>query len=238
MTDLLFQKDSYLKEFEAEVIEIIEESVILDKTAFAYRGGGLQSDDGVLIAPSGDKYTVVEAYAKSGKILHKLDPSPDQGLINQIVSCKLNWEKRYKQMRMHTALHAMSSLLHKKYGSLVTGGNITPEKSRVDFEIDHLRQDRVQELFQEMKKIIDGDHKISVSFMKRDEALKDPELIRTKVNLIPESVKIIRVVDIENIDRQADGGVHVASTKEIGTLIPIKSENRGKNNKRLYFTIE
>ena len=238
MTDLLFQKDSYLKEFEAKVKAVEEDCVILDKTAFAYRGGGLQSDDGELTTSEGEKYSVIEAFSKSGKILHKLDPQPDQSLINQVVRCSINWEKRYKQMRMHTALHAISGLLYKKYGSTVTGGNITPEKSRVDFEIDHLRQDRVQEIIDEMIKIIDGDYKISVSFMARDEALKDPELIRTKVNLIPNSVKTIRIVDIENVDRQADGGVHVASTKEIGTIIPLKSENRGKNNKRLYFTIE
>ena len=238
MTDLLFQTDSYLKEFEAEIIAIEEDCVILDRTAFAYRGGGLQSDDGELVTSDGERYAVVEVFSKGGKILHKLEPQPIENLIKQRVKCSINWEKRYRQMRMHTALHAMSSLLYNKYGSHVTGGNITPEKSRVDFEIDHLRQERVEEIMVELKKIIDGDHKISVSFMARDEALKDPELIRTKVNLIPESVKTIRVVDIENVDKQADGGVHVASTKEIGTIIPLKSENRGKNNKRLYFTIE
>ncbi len=238
MTELLFQKDSYLKEFEAEVKAIEDDCVILDKTAFAYRGGGLQSDDGALITAEGDKYTVIEAFAKSGKVLHKLEPQPTQNIVNQIVKCTINWEKRYRQMRMHTALHAIAGLLHKKYGSVVTGGNITPEKSRVDFEIDHLRQERVEEIMSEMAKIVDGDYKTSVSFMAREEALKDPDLIRTKVNLIPDSVKIIRVVDIEDVDRQADGGVHVASTKEIGTIIPLKSENRGKNNKRLYFTIE
>ena len=238
MTDLLFQTDSYIKEFEAEIKAIEEDCVVLDRTAFAYRGGGLQSDDGELITSSGERYEVVEVFSKGGKILHKLEPQPNEVIVNQKVKCTINWEKRYRQMRMHTALHAMSSLLYKKYDSHVTGGNITPEKSRVDFEIDHLRQERVEEIINEMTKIIDGDHKISVSFMARDEALKDPALIRTKVNLIPESVKTIRIVDIENVDKQADGGVHVASTKEIGTIIPLKSENRGKNNKRLYFTIE
>ncbi|MCG3216526.1 MAG: alanyl-tRNA editing protein [Candidatus Heimdallarchaeota archaeon] len=238
MTELLFLKDSYIKDFEAIIINIEEDCIILDKTAFSYRGGGLQSDEGVLETSSGQKYSMIEAFSKSGKILHKISPEPDSSLAGQKVNCKINWVKRYRQMRMHTALHAISGLLHKKYGSTVTGGNITPEKSRVDFEIDHLRQERVQEIIEEMKIIVKGDHKISTSFMERDEALKDPELIRTKVNLIPPSVKKIRVVDIEDVDRQADGGVHVSSTKEIGTIIPIKSENRGKNNKRLYFTVE
>lgn len=141
-------------------------------------------------------------------------------------------------MRMHTALHALSGLLFKKYGSTVTGGNITPEKGRVDFEIDHLKQERVDELVIEINKILAGDHQISISYMAREEALKIPDLIRTKVNLIPESVKVLRIVEIKGVDIQADGGVHVANTKEIGEFISLKSENRGKNNKRLYFTVK
>ena len=112
------------------------------------------------------------------------------------------------------------------------------KKARVDFEIDHLRQERVEEIKNAINQIIAEDHKISVHFMPREEALKHPELIRTKVNLIPDYVKIIRVVEIESVDIEADGGVHVASTKEIGEFVPLKSENRGKNNKRLYFTVK
>ncbi|MFW9852286.1 MAG: alanyl-tRNA editing protein [Candidatus Thorarchaeota archaeon] len=238
MTKLLFQTDSYLKEFEAEIIAIEDDAIILDKTAFCYRGGGLQSDTGVLITSKNQKYDVKEVLFRKGKVLHFLSQSPSNEMLGDKVKCVIDWDDRYRQMKMHTALHSISSLLYKKYKSLVTGGNITPEKARVDFEIDHLRQDRVQEIEQEMKRIIEEGHDVSISFMKREEALKDPELIRTKVNLIPESVKIIRIVEIKDVDKQADGGVHVANTREIGEFKPLKSENRGKNNKRLYFTIE
>ena len=238
MTELLFQTDSYIKEFEAEIIEVEEDAIILDKTAFSYRGGGLQSDTGVLTTSQKQNYIVKEVIFKKGKVLHQLSPSPPSNLVGEKVKCKIDWENRYRQMKMHTALHSISSLLYKKYNSLVTGGNITPEKSRVDFEIDHLKQERVQEIEKDMKRIIEEGHEVSISFMEREEALKDPELIRTKVNLIPESVKIIRIVEIKDVDKQADGGVHVANTKEIGVFKPLKSENRGKNNKRLYFTIE
>jgi misacylated tRNA(Ala) deacylase len=238
MTELLFQTDSYIKEFDAEIIAIEDNFIILDKTAFSYKGGGLQSDTGVLTTSQNQNYEVKEVIFRKGKVLHILSPSPTDILLGEKVNCKIDWDDRYLQMRMHTALHSISSLLYKKYGSVVTGGNITPEKSRVDFEIDHLRQDRVQEIEEEMKRIIEEGHDVSISFMDREEALKDPELIRTKVNLIPESVKIIRIVEIEDVDKQADGGVHVANTKEIGVFKPLKSENRGKNNKRLYFTLE
>ncbi|MCG3259086.1 MAG: alanyl-tRNA editing protein [Candidatus Heimdallarchaeota archaeon] len=238
MTELLFQQDSYLKEFEAKIIEIIEDSVILDRTAFAPKGGGLTSDLGTLSFNDGKQLDVIEVTSKGGKIYHKLSSNPENKYSGTLVKGILDWERRYKQMRLHTVLHSISSILYKKYGTTVTGGNITPEKSRVDFDIDHLRQERIQEIETKVKKIIDSDHKVSVSFLEREEALKDPDLIRTKVNLIPENVKILRIVDIENIDRQADGGVHVKSTKEIGSFVPLKTENRGKDKKRLYFTVK
>jgi misacylated tRNA(Ala) deacylase len=237
MTELLFQQDSYIKEFEAEIIDIIEDAIILDKTAFSPRGGGLTPDQGAIVFEDGTKSEVIDVYSKSGKVFHKLSSLPEKITKGKKIKGILDWERRYKQMRLHTLLHSISSILYKKYGTTVTGGNITPEKSRVDFDIDHLRQDRVQEIEEAVKEIIDGNYKVSVSYMERKEALKDPELIRTKVNLIPESVKILRIVEIESVDRQADGGVHVNSTKEIGSFVPLKTENRGKDKKRLYFTV-
>ena len=238
MTKLLFQDDSYIKEFTAKILEIIDDALVLDQTAFAYRGGGLQSDIGYFETIEGNKFEVVEVISKAGKILHRLASAPDETMLNQTIQGKIDWDKRYKQMRMHTALHALSGLLFKKYGSTVTGGNITPEKSRVDFEIDHLHAERVQEIEKEINNILSKDHPVSISYLERSEALKIPDLIRTKVNLIPESVKRIRIVEIKDVDIQADGGVHVSNTKEIGKFVSIKSENRGKNNKRLYFTVE
>jgi len=237
MTKLLFQDDSYIKKFDAKIEEIFEDTVVLNQTAFAYRGGGLQGDTGYLETTTGEKYNVLESYFKGGKVLHKLSPPPQKSLLNQKVSCSINWDTRYRQMRMHTALHALSGMLFKKYGSKVTGGKITPDKSRVDFEIDHLRQERVEKIVIEINEILAGDHPVSVTYLKREEALKIPDLIRTKVNLIPESVKTLRIVEIKGVDMQADGGVHVANTNEIGAFVSIKSENRGKNNKRLYFTV-
>lgn len=237
MTELLYQIDSYLKNFEAKIVKVEEDFIILDRTAFSPTGGGLICDTGTLTTEKGDEYQVIDVSSKGGLVKHKVVPIPDNKIINMNVSGIIDWEKRYKQMRMHTTVHIISSILHRKYGTTVTGGNITPEKSRVDFDIDHLRQERVQEIETAMKQIIEEDHKVSVSFMEREEALKDPDLIRTKVNLIPETVKILRIVTIEDVDRQADGGVHVRSTKEIGIFIPLKTENRGKDKKRLYFSL-
>ena len=238
MTERLYQKDSYIREFNAEITQVIEDYVILNKTAFAPTEGGLQCDLGKIITETGAEYEVIEVLSRSGKVRHKLSPTPDSSLVGVKIKGTIEWDRRYRQMRMHTALHSISNLLYTKYGATVTGGNITPEKSRVDFDIDHLRQERVQEIELAMKEIVEGDYPISISFMERTEALKDPDLIRTKVNLIPEQVKVLRIVDIENVDRQADGGVHVKTTREIGKFIPLKTENRGKDKKRLYFTLE
>ncbi|MHA1400677.1 MAG: alanyl-tRNA editing protein [Candidatus Heimdallarchaeaceae archaeon] len=238
MTELLFRDDAYIKEFTAKVKAVEEDYIILDRTAFSYRGGGLKSDTGKIITADNVEYEVKEVISKKGRILHQLSPMPDEKLVGQEIRGIIDWERRYRQMRMHTCLHAISGVLFKKYGAHVTGGDIKPEKSRVDFEIDHLREERVEEIKETITKIIEEDHVIKVSYMKRSEALQNPDLIRTKVNLIPESVKTIRIVEIEGVDIQADGGVHVASTKEIGEFVPLKAENRGKNNKRLYFTVK
>jgi len=166
MTELLFQTDSYIKEFEAEVKEIIEEGVVFDKTAFLYKGGGLQSDTGIMETSKGEKFIVKEVISKGGKILHILSPEPTEQLISENVKCIIDWESRYRQMRMHTALHSISGLLFRKYGAVVTGGNITAIKSRVDFEIDHLHQERVLEITKELEKIIEDNHLVSIFFWK------------------------------------------------------------------------
>lgn len=237
-TELLYQKDSYLKEFSAKIIAVKDNAIILDKTAFMATTGGLQCDLGVIQTNDGDTFHIKDVRLKQGKVFHYIQEPLDERLIGKQITGIIDWERRYKQMRLHTTLHAISGVLYQKYGSSVTGGNITPEKARVDFEIDHLRQERVEEIKSFMEKIIQEDHKVTIHFMPRGEAVKHPELIRTKVNLVPEYIKIIRVVEIEGVDIQADGGVHVASTKEIGEFVPLKSENRGKNNKRLYFTVK
>ena len=238
MTELLFRNDSYLREFEATIEEVNDNLLVLDKTAFSPRGGGLSSDVGKLILENGVELDVLEVFTKSGKVFHKISDTSSEIKKGTAVKGIIEWERRYKQMRLHTLLHIISSILYHKYGTTVTGGDIKPEKSRVDFDIDHLRQERLQEIESEVNSIIKGDHEVTVSYLEREEALKDPDLIRTKVNLIPETVKILRIVDIDSVDRQADGGVHVQSTREIGVFKPLKAENRGKNNKRLYFTVE
>ncbi len=238
MTELLFRDDAYLKEFTARVEEIVDNAIVLDKTAFSYKGGGLKSDKGKIFLDGGTEYEVLEVLSKNGKVLHYLSPEPNELLIGQEIKGVIDWERRYRQMKMHTTIHAISGVLFKRYGAHVSGSDIKPDKSRVDFEIDHLREERVQEIKEAINKIISEDHPIKVFYMKREEALKNPDLIRTKVNLIPESVKILRIVEIEGIDIQADGGVHVKNTKEIDEFIPLKAENRGKNNKRLYFTVK
>lgn len=238
MTELLYQQDSYLKEFTANIKDIQDKSLILDKTAFSPRGGGLDSDTGIIKITDNLSFKVQKVTSKKGQVLHHTLSSLSKDLIGKEATGKINWEPRYRQMRLHTTLHAISGMLYKRYGAVVTGGNITPEKARVDFEIDHLHKNRVDQITKHIQKIINEDHPIKASYIPRSEALKDPDLIRTKVSLIPEFIKTLRIVEIVGVDKQADGGVHVSSTAEIGKFVPLKSESRGKNNKRLYFTVK
>ena len=233
MTDLLYLRDAELREFDATVTAVDAEGgrVALDQTAFYPTGGGQPHDTGTL----GDA-RVADVRKEGDDVWHTVDgPMP---AVGEIVHGAVDWERRHQLMRTHSALHVLCGVIWNEWGKPVTGGNMEPLEARMDFEFDPLPEGfagRIEEL---VNAEIAADRPIDVSFLPRGTALADEDLIRTKVNLIPESVTEIRVVDIVGLDKQADGGTHVHSTDEVGRVVVLKTESKGRANKRIRLQVE
>lgn len=231
-TEELAPVDSYLSTAEGHVLETADSGIFLDRTVFYARGGGQPGDVGT-ITWDGGSVEVVDTIRKDGKPFHLVAEGsalPDPGTAVEGI---IDWERRYLTMRTHTALHALSGVVFRDYGAKVTGGNMTPGEARMDFELDGISQEFGQEIERILNAELVKGYPTEIVTMAREIALQDPDLIRTKVNLIPEFVKEIRVVDIKGLDRQADGGTHVNSTLEVGRIEVVKTESKGKSNKRM-----
>ena len=230
MTEELFATDAYVRSCEATVREADEEGVVLDRTVFYARSGGQPGDTGVL-RWDGAELRVVDTVKRGGTFLHEVDgASPAEGTA---VTAEIDWDRRHTLMRTHTALHALSAIVFRDYDVKVTGGNMEPGVARMDFELESIDAEFGRDVEGKLNAELTADRPVRVSFLPRAEALADPDLIRTKVNLIPESVDPIRVIEIEGLDKQADGGTHVRSTAEVGHVRVAKTENKGKAFKRM-----
>ncbi len=232
MTELLYLRDAYLTDFSARVVGVRDGAIALDRTAFYPTGGGQPHDTGTLAG-----LPVTDVRKEGADVWHTVEggPLPAAG---EEVSGSLDWERRHQLMRTHTALHVLCGVIWNEWKVPVTGGNMEPLSARMDFEFDPLPDGfgpRIEEL---VNAALALDHAIEVQFLPRDTAVQDADLIRTKVNMIPEAVTEIRVVDIVGLDKQADGGTHVRSTTEVGRIRVIKLENKGKGNKRVRLVIE
>jgi misacylated tRNA(Ala) deacylase len=234
-TELLYLHDSYLKGARAEVTHVDGVRVALDRTVFYPTGGGQPHDTGVLRWDGGEA-TVTDVRKEGDAVWHTLDGRvPPPGTA---VTAEIDWDRRHRLMRTHSALHVLCGVIWHEWGVPVTGGNMEPLSARMDFELDPTPEGfgvRVDEL---VAAEIAADRAIEVSFIPRSEAVLDEALIRTKVSLVPESVAEVRVVDIVGLDKQADGGTHVRSTAEIGRARVVKTESKGKGNKRVRIAIE
>ena len=232
MTDEIFSRDAYATTAEAIVTEVRDDGVVLDRTVFYARGGGQPGDTGKLRWDGGEAL-VADTVKASGEVVHVLEEGAIPPAVGIVVTAEIDWARRHTLMRTHTALHALSGIVFTDYGARVTGGNMEPGVARMDFELDGITQEFGREVEQKLNAALQEDHPVHVSFVPRAEAFADPDLIRTKVNLIPESVDPIRVIDIEGLDKQADGGTHVRSTAEVGHVRVVKTESKGKANKRM-----
>jgi misacylated tRNA(Ala) deacylase len=230
MTDLLYHHDSYLKEFEAVVIDAAENSVELDRTAFYPGGGGQPHDVGVVVA-GGLDYPVTRVGSSGGRIMHQIDgPIPRAGTP---ITGKVDWERRYELMRTHTALHILCGVVWRDYGALVTGGDMRPGEARMDFELEQMSAQFAHEIEERINEEVTAAREILVNKVTREEAEEIPDLIRTKINLLPPGIREVRTIDISGLDLQADGGTHVANTLEVGEIRVIGHESKGRINKRL-----
>ncbi len=232
VTDLLYLRDVELRSTEATVVDRRDEAVVLDRTVLYPTGGGQPHDTGTIGVDGVElAVTQVKTDREDRQVWHHLDG--EAPAIGSTVTVAVDWERRHQLMRTHSALHVLCGVIWNEWGVPVTGGNMEPLTARMDFEFDPLPEGfagRIEEL---VNAEIAADRPITVEFLPRETALQDEDLIRTKVNMIPESVTEIRVVDIVGLDRQADGGTHVRSTSEIGRFEVVKTENKGKGNKRV-----
>jgi misacylated tRNA(Ala) deacylase len=227
-TDLLFLRDAYLRTFEATFTAVDGDRVALDRTALYATGGGQPHDTGTLAG-----LPVVDVRKEGEHVWHTLTGEGSRPVEGEQVQGEIDWERRHRLMRTHTALHVLCGVIWNEWSVPVTGGNMEPLAARMDFEFDPLPEGfgpRIEEL---VNVELAADRPIEVSFLPRSVALADEDLIRTKVSLIPESVTEIRVVDIVGLDKQADGGTHVRSTAEVGRIHVLKTESKGKANKRI-----
>jgi len=233
MTDILAQKDSYLREFEAMITEVNREegAVALDRTAF-YPGGGGQPHDLGWLGES-----PVERVKRQGQwIWHwlKAEP-PSEGAV---VQGRIDWQRRYRLMRTHTAFHILCGVVWRDYQALVTGGNMEELRGRMDFEFETLRGELVHEIEEKINAEVASARPVQVKFLPREEAFKIPDLIRTKINLLPPQIQEVRIVEIEGLDLQADGGTHVANTSEVGVIRISGYKSKGRINKRIELALE
>jgi len=239
MTELLCQTDSYLKEFDADIIRVDAESraVILDRTAFYPSGGGQPSDFG-LLRVDGAEYPVTKVKKQGADALHFIGGDAALPEVGATVHGEIDWERRYQLMRTHTAMHILCGVVFRDYGALVTGGNMDPLKGRMDFEFETMRKELVAEIEEAINIEAQKGHEVKVAVLPREEAFQIPDLIRTKINLLPEGINEIRTIEIVGLDLQADGGTHVRNTSEVGRLRVVNYKSKGKINKRIYVEVE
>jgi len=231
MTKKLFWDDAYIKHFSATVTSVDGNQVVLDQTAFHPRGGGLLGDTGSL-----EGVKVLDTTKGGGDSIVHLLESPAAWSIGSPVHGSIDWDRRYRIMRMHTSAHLLSNIFNKETGALITGNQIEPDKSRIDFSLEDFDRERMLRLCSQANEAIAKNPPVKTYFMKREEALQIPGITKL-ATAAPPDVKELRIVEIEGLDIQADGGVHVKTLGEIAKIEPLKFENKGKSNRRLYFTI-
>jgi len=230
----LYLTDSYLKEFEAEIESVNDKFVILNQSAFYPNSGGQPYDTGVIVKDN-IEFKVVYVGKFEGKISHEVDK---KGLkVGDKVHCKIDLDRRYKLMRMHTAAHLLSGVMHKKTGALITGNQLNLDKSRIDFSLEDFDRDILMQCIDESNQLVDKELLIKTYSVLREEA-EQMEGIAKLASGLPSAIKEIRIIEIETFDKQADGGTHVKNTKEVGYLKLLKADNKGKNNRRVYFELE
>ncbi len=238
MTELLYQTDSYMQAFDARVTALDEEKrgIALDRTAFYPGGGGQPSDFGTLQSGS-QVYTIRQVKKAGDQVFHYVEGEAALPAVGAAVHGQLDWERRYQLMRTHTAMHILCGVIFRDYGASVTGGDMDPLKGRMDFEFETMHGDLVKKIEDAINQEAAKAHPVKVAILPREQAFQIPDLIRTKINLLPEGIQQVRTVEIVGLDLQADGGTHVQNTSEVGQIKVLDYKSKGKINKRIYVEI-
>ncbi len=239
MTELLYQIDSYQQNVSGIVTAVDEPgcAIALDATCFYPGGGGQPADSGILTFNQMD-YPVLRAKKIGDEVFHFLEGNAALPHPGDPVLARLNWKRRYQLMRTHTAMHILCGVIFRDYGASVTGGDMDPLQGRMDFEFESLQRELVDDIQAAINREIEAARPIHVKILPRSEAFHIPDLIRTKINLLPEGIQQVRVVEIEGLDLQADGGTHVANTSEVGHIQVVDYKSKGKINKRIYIQVQ
>ncbi len=239
MTQLLYLKDCYIKEFEARVTKAEGKLLILDKTAFYPASGGQLNDVGIITTIKGKEFSVVNVLKKGNEVIHELDREIDLKELKEgdPVKGRIDWQRRYRLMRSHTAAHILSEVIHKETGARITGNQLSLERIRIDFDLENFDRAKLQGYIDKANEIVEKGMPIKTYFLEREEAFKNSDLFSLR-DVLPPDVKELRIVEIAGFDIKACGGTHVANTGEVGRFEFIDAENKGKNNRRVYFRIE
>ena len=235
MTELLYNEDAYLREFDATVVDTADGGVVLDRTAFYPGGGGQPADTGVLMA-DGVEHRVRGVSRSGGALVHKTGSG--ELAAGESVHGVLDWDRRLELMRTHTALHILCGVVWRDFGAQVTGGDMKPLSARMDFELEHMTADFAREVEELINAEVNAARPVRTQVLPREEAFRIPDLIRTKINLLPPSIEEVRTVEIVGLDLQADGGLHVSNTGEVGHIKVVKHESKGRINKRLRIAVD
>jgi misacylated tRNA(Ala) deacylase len=236
MTIPLYHTDSYQRSFDARVTAVDGQRVALDQTAFYATSGGQPHDTGTL--HSGDRIWQVTNVKKEGDhIWHTLEGA-GMPAVGDAVYGQIDWERRYKLMRTHTALHILCGVIWRDYQAHVTGGNMDVDEGRLDFELSNFSNELAQKIIDKVNEEVAANRPVEVTILPREEAFQIPDLIRTRINLLPKGINEVRTVNIVNLDLQADGGTHVAHTGEVGRVTLRKTRSKGANNKRIIIGLE
>lgn len=241
MTERLYSTEQYLRATAASVVDVDRDEglVLLDRTVVYPGGGGQPPDTGVLRLGSGtseDVLTVLDARADGRGVWHRVEG--DLPPVGTPVEVAIDWDRRFRLMRTHTAMHALCGVVWDRFASPVTGGNMEPGQGRLDFELPEWDPEDRDPIEQALNDALARALPVEIAFLPRDEADADPSLIRTKVSLLPASLTEVRVVDIVGLDRQADGGTHVATTAEVGRVRISKVESKGKGFRRIRIDLD
>jgi misacylated tRNA(Ala) deacylase len=238
VSENLCYTDAYARETDAVVVEVDPEAnaVLLDRTVFYPGGGGQPPDAGELIGSSGGSWRVTGAKKRGDDIWHSVEG--ELPALDTPVSARIDWERRHALMRTHSALHVLCGVVWRDYRASVTGGNMEPLGGRMDFEFETMAGELVAEIERRVNEEVAADREIRVAVLPREEAFAVPDLIRTKINLLPEGIAEVRTIEIVGLDLQADGGTHVARTSEIGRVRVTGYESKGRINKRIRISVE
>jgi Ser-tRNA(Ala) deacylase AlaX len=237
MAELLYLNDSYLKECDASIVSVQDGGkIILDRTIFFPKGGGVPCDNGKIIC-CGKEYAVASVQKEAGEVVHYVSGADANLTTGSPVHCVLDWERRYRLMRSHTAAHALAAILYREDKVLITGNQIELDKIRFDFNLAQFDAEFLKARIERANAAMKEGHEVKISQMAREDAFKIPEIVKL-ASALPPAISVLRIVEIEGVDIQADGGCHVKNTSEVGEIEFVKAENKGKENRRVYFRLK